>query len=220
MRYSVSIGLGCVVLFGGMTYLQQRGKPDGKSGPAGADKTGPPKVTINEPVTLKAADGGAASDASGQSAVVHAPQQIAPAIPLPTVTAVRQTSASPQRPAASRNPAQELQRIGYQLVRSLKTSAAIPAGGTNANVARWLTGENPDRYPYLDAEFPARAGGKLVDPWGRDYWFHFASARDVSVGSAGPDGRMFNADDVFWHSSPEAGRAVREMNAPEFTGTK
>lgn len=69
--------------------------------------------------------------------------------------------------------------------------------GTNAEIVRALTGENEAHATYLPQELRRlNDQGELLDQWGTPYFFHSDSATETEVRSAGPDQKMWTADDV------------------------
>jgi hypothetical protein len=69
--------------------------------------------------------------------------------------------------------------------------------GNNAEITRALLGENPKQANFLKAEAGQRinANGELVDGWGTPYFFHALSGTEMEIRSAGPDKKMYTADD-------------------------
>lgn len=70
--------------------------------------------------------------------------------------------------------------------------------GTNPEITRQLTGQNPKHLNFISAEAGLRvdANGELVDPWGTPFFFHQVSGREMEIHSAGPDKVMWTADDL------------------------
>ena len=68
--------------------------------------------------------------------------------------------------------------------------------GTNAEITAVLTGANRLRLAFLHPRHPAlNAAGELCDRWGTPYFFHAESAARMEIRSAGPDKKMWTADD-------------------------
>ena len=85
------------------------------------------------------------------------------------------------------------------VLEAFRTSFAAEGNptGSNAEITAALTGANrlglvliPRTHPAINAE------GELCDRWGTPYFFHSESRRRTTVRSAGPDRRMWTADDV------------------------
>lgn len=70
--------------------------------------------------------------------------------------------------------------------------------GNNAEITKALNGENPKEVQYLSPEKGMRinANGELIDPWGTPYFFHQLSVTQMEIRSAGPDKKMWTADDL------------------------
>jgi hypothetical protein len=70
--------------------------------------------------------------------------------------------------------------------------------GTNPEITRQLSGNNPKHINFLNADAGMRVNGEgeLVDPWGTPYFFHQLSGHDMEIHSAGPDTVMWTSDDL------------------------
>jgi hypothetical protein len=69
--------------------------------------------------------------------------------------------------------------------------------GTNPEITRALQGENPKQIDFLKVDGNrVNSNGELVDPWGTPYFFHQLSGKQMEIRSAGPDGKMWTADDL------------------------
>lgn len=70
--------------------------------------------------------------------------------------------------------------------------------GTNPEITAALAGENPKHANFIDpsAGMRVNAQGALVDPWGTPYFFHQLSGHEMEIHSAGPDRKMWTADDL------------------------
>jgi hypothetical protein len=70
--------------------------------------------------------------------------------------------------------------------------------GNNAEITKALNGGNPREVQYLAPEKGMRmnANGELIDPWGTPYFFHQLSGTQMEIRSAGPDKKMWTADDL------------------------
>jgi hypothetical protein len=73
-----------------------------------------------------------------------------------------------------------------------------PPVGDDRDLALALLGRNPDALVLLPVDSPAldRRTGRMVDRWGTPYHLHALGGGEIEVRSAGPDGRLFNGDDV------------------------
>jgi hypothetical protein len=69
--------------------------------------------------------------------------------------------------------------------------------GSNAEITAALTGRNKLRLALIPADHPAiNREGELCDRWGTPFFFHAESAMRMEIRSAGPDKKMWSADDV------------------------
>ena len=68
--------------------------------------------------------------------------------------------------------------------------------GENAEITAALTGRNPLNFAFIPADFPAiNARGELCDRWGTPFFFHSLSGTQMEIRSAGPDRKLWTADD-------------------------
>jgi len=69
--------------------------------------------------------------------------------------------------------------------------------GANWEITAALTGANPKRIGYINADHPAiNKQGELCDRWGRPFWFHSDSGTEMNIISLGPDGTLDTKDDI------------------------
>ena len=67
----------------------------------------------------------------------------------------------------------------------------------NEDWARALQGRNPGRERFLpDQHVALNARGQLIDRWGTPLFFHAVGRGEFQIRSAGPDGRLWTADDL------------------------
>ena len=110
---------------------------------------------------------------------------LAPQAPPPLVT-----------PPPGRTPETELGRMTF-LVRDYRTAFGSNPVGSNKEITRALLGDNPRGTRFLDpATVTLDEKGELLDAWGRPYFFHAMSGTAMEIRSAGPDGKLFTADDL------------------------
>lgn len=76
--------------------------------------------------------------------------------------------------------------------------------GNDADLARVLTGHNPMKLVVLPTDHPALSDGRLRDRWGTPYFIHPRGRLSFEIRSAGPDRRLFTADDVVANPSARA----------------
>ena len=68
--------------------------------------------------------------------------------------------------------------------------------GENAEITATLKGRNRLGYAFIPADCPAvSAKGELCDRWGTPFFFHQLSGERMEIRSAGPDRRLWTADD-------------------------
>lgn len=69
--------------------------------------------------------------------------------------------------------------------------------GNNDEITTTLTGRNALRYAMIPRNHPAiNAQGELVDRWGTPFQFHQISGAKMEIRSAGPDRKLYTADDA------------------------
>jgi hypothetical protein len=69
--------------------------------------------------------------------------------------------------------------------------------GENAEITAALKGRNRIGFAFIPANHPAiNSKGELCDRWGTPYFFHQLSGQKMEIRSAGPDHRLWTADDV------------------------
>ena len=102
----------------------------------------------------------------------------------------------PITPADRDNTLRVLDNIQFAL-RDYRSALGENPVGTNAEITSSLLGNNRKQ-----AKVPLPDGatlnglGELCDPWGTPYFFHQQSATRMEIRSAGPDHKMWTADDV------------------------
>lgn len=69
--------------------------------------------------------------------------------------------------------------------------------GTNAEITAALLGDNAKQIKLpIPQGSSINSLGELCDPWGNPWFFHQLSGKKTELHSAGPDGKMWNDDDV------------------------
>jgi hypothetical protein len=68
--------------------------------------------------------------------------------------------------------------------------------GSNAEITAALTGQNKIHFAFIPPHHPAIKNGELCDRWGTPFFFHAESGTRMIVRSAGPDKKMWTADDL------------------------
>jgi len=74
--------------------------------------------------------------------------------------------------------------------------------GNDSDLAHALTGHNPMHFVILPPTHPALADGRLRDRWGTPYFIHPRGRGAFEIRSAGPDRKLFTADDVIENPAP------------------
>ncbi len=70
--------------------------------------------------------------------------------------------------------------------------------GTNPEITAELNGGNAKGVKFISEDSGLRINGRgeLVDYWGTPFFFHQISASEMEIRSAGPDKKMWTADDL------------------------
>ena len=149
-----------------------------------------------------------------------------PAIPPPTdlrstPTAESVPTAPARDPRKAGSPlAGELHSPGFDARHDVATLRAMlrqylrilhgrqgPPIGNDSDLARVLTGHNPMKLVVLPPEHPALTpDGRLRDRWGTPYFIHPRGNLAFEIRSAGPDRKLFTADDLI--ENPGGGRTA------------
>jgi len=141
-----------------------------------------------------------------------------PALPANSVRARGQTRGLPPRPRRSKPLVRELsastafargiRREGtppshdlamlHMLVKDYrKVHGVVPPALNSRELASMLLGKNPTRSRFLPPDCPALDDeGRLLDRWDAPLYVHLLSDRKIELRSAGPDGTMWNEDDI------------------------
>ncbi|MBK8477085.1 MAG: hypothetical protein IPL39_12535 [Opitutaceae bacterium] len=119
--------------------------------------------------------------------------------PSAAVATVVDPTAYSRLHALGTGPRDDLRIVGAVLRNYLQSVAGpdAPPLGFNEEIVRALGGANPLRLVFLPPDHPAiDARGRLCDRWGTPYFFHPLAATNIEVRTAGPDRRLFTADDL------------------------
>lgn len=99
-------------------------------------------------------------------------------------------------PPAGRTPENEVQRI-QGTVRKYRAAFGENPVGSNPEITRALAGKNPTGAKFLDAAgITLNDKGEMLDDFGTPYFFHPISGTNMEIRSAGPDRKLFTADDI------------------------
>ncbi len=140
--------------------------------------------------------------------VAAAPQAKSSATPTPAPKSRRiATSLSTQLNAPDSTAAQDvavLHGMLRQYLRFLKNRPGRPIGN-DSDLARVLIGNNPMKLVLLLPDHPALgADGRLRDRFGTPYFIHPRGNLAFEIRSAGPDRKLFTADDLVENPAPSA----------------
>jgi hypothetical protein len=146
-----------------------------------------PQPVLQAQQVIGAASGPANSAPFSTSAVAAAAS--GPAEKVPPV---------PPTPESSSLPAQTVLENMRSVIRQYGAVFGGNPVGNNAEITKALQGENPKHVNFLKSDDGNRvnAAGELVDVWGTPYFFHQLSGTQMEIHSAGPDRRMWTADDL------------------------
>jgi hypothetical protein len=89
-------------------------------------------------------------------------------------------------------------RIVSDIVEAFRTNFPRDGNpvGDNAEITAAMTGANKLHLALIPPKHPAIKNGELCDRWGTPFFFHAESATKMEIRSAGPDRKMWTADDV------------------------
>lgn len=131
-----------------------------------------------------------------------APASTREADPLPSNTGPREATTPPAEAEPEISPTDRqramtaIENLGFTL-RDYSTAMKGNPVGTNAEITAALLGDNPKQ---VKLEVPEgstlNTANELCDPWGTPWFFHQLSASKTEIRTAGPDKKMYTADDV------------------------
>jgi hypothetical protein len=81
-----------------------------------------------------------------------------------------------------------------QIVRDYRAALGENPVGTNSEITKALLGANSHKASFVSDQVKLSTG-QLVDRWNHPYFFHQLSRSQLQIRSAGPDGKMWTADD-------------------------
>jgi hypothetical protein len=136
---------------------------------------------------------GAGRFASARQPPASEPTSVAEATVTAIVAEVSSASGTNTSPAALEAEMDTLKL----LIRDYRLALGGNPVGSNAEIAKALSGANEKSVKFLPAEgIRLSENGEVIDPWGTPYFFHQISGQEMELRSAGPDGKMWTADDV------------------------
>ena len=81
------------------------------------------------------------------------------------------------------------------MLRDYRAALGENPVGTNSEITKALLGANSRKARFIVSEARLNSAHQLVDRWDHPYFFHQLSRSRTEIRSAGPDGRMWTADD-------------------------
>lgn len=128
------------------------------------------------------------------------PSSSVPSVKTPSAPGPLVTDPPPGPLALHETGEEDVQALVLLLEEYLRAFGAMPMGEQNFEIVSRLQGENPKGIAVLPQAHPnISAEGELLDRWGTPYRFHPESAWRTTVRSAGPDQKMWTADDLLSH---------------------
>ena len=128
------------------------------------------------------------------------PAELATAVPAPpkpaTLAAVLASTPGPEL-APGLTPATVLENMRAVFRQYSQRLGANPVG-VNREITAALNGRNPRQTVFLNPDDGMSINdlGELVDNWGTPFFFHQLSGTEMEIHSAGPDRKMWTADDL------------------------
>ena len=153
----------------------------------------PPSVTMAAPVPMTA------------PAAAFAPQEIpkTAVLPKPQPRPIAAVETAPEGPGVSIDDAAAVPPVTVlenmrSVVRQYSERFGGNPVGSNPEIAEALNGKNPRQVVFLNSDDGLRLNerGQLIDNWGTPFFFHQLSRTEMEIRSAGPDRRMWTADDL------------------------
>ncbi|MGH7941626.1 MAG: hypothetical protein ACREFR_11210 [Limisphaerales bacterium] len=130
--------------------------------------------------------------------------RVQPANPSQGAVSIVTPPAGPPAPLQFTNfePAAVMQNMARAIRQYGEMFGGNPVGN-NQEITAELNGKNPKHINFIstDAGMRINKNGELMDPWGTPYFFHQLSGADTEIHSAGPDQKMWTADDIVVHSA-------------------
>jgi hypothetical protein len=156
--------------------------------------------------------GSAPSEAPSQSTAAHLAASVSPP-PANSPGEIQESAVTPPPPTAALNapavqaltapdPSEprpvtllEHMRTAFRNYSSMFGSNPV---GTNPEITKALSGDNPKQVNFIKPEGGMRinGNGELIDSWGTPFFFHQLSGTQMEIRSAGPDKKMWTSDDL------------------------
>ena len=159
-----------------------------------ADPSAPPPGGSRPVAAVTSPSGDTPPAAVGARTSASPPRPAPPAVPpSPPMIPAPPAAVEPEIAAKA---AMDLDKVGLML-RDYRTMMGENPVGTNAEIMRAVMGGNRKQSRLGPPEGQQINGnGELVDRWGTPYFFHQLSKSDMEIRSAGPDMKMWTADDI------------------------
>ena len=125
------------------------------------------------------------------------PVEIVPAGPRNTTRRTPLDNVVGPEPLPGLTPAAVLQNM-RSAVRDYGARFGGNPFGNNREITAKLNGGNPKQIVFLKEDDGMRINqrGELIDNWGTPFFFHQISGTEMEIRSAGPDRKMWTADDL------------------------
>jgi hypothetical protein len=186
------------VALAGWFFLRQH--PSAPNAGASPENTAPESATVASPPPIAPV---AKPNSPGQPAYASA----VPVTPSANPLEIASATAGAAVPVAAGVPHEpEFTNIPPEIVlgkvaHAIRDYASMFGGnpvGTNPEITAALNGQNPRQANFInpDAGMRINGNGELVDSWGTPYFFHQLSGTEMEIHSAGPDRKMWTADDL------------------------
>lgn len=144
----------------------------------------------NHQLTATAAQPGVATAVPGGRPIDITPPLTNPSAEMEAPTPTAETA------AATPSIQTEMETVKFFL-RDFRASLGQNPVGNNAEITKALMGANRTKTKFVvPGDSHVNANGELCDPWGTPYFFHALSATVMEIRTAGPDKRMWTADDI------------------------
>lgn len=186
----VIVGL---VVFGGVALMlttlpksQKQGEPIPVAASSPSDSS---KISLARPASFEQA-----------TALTQKSESLSKPPPAQTQSVVKTTAAALSAPDP--DPSGLPPETVLENVRSAFRNYAARFGGnpvgTNPEITAALNGGNSGQVQFVNTDDGLRVNedGELIDSWGTPYFFHQLSGTEMEIHSAGPDRRMWTADDL------------------------
>jgi len=159
-------------------------------------------ASTEQPVALAAPVAPSETDPPEPAPDKTIPEPPSPVLPKPKPVSLAAVEEVPlqlegQEPTVELPPVTVLENMRTTLRQYSLRFGENPVGD-NAEITAALTGKNPKHVTFLNPEDGLRLNdkGQLVDNWNTPYFFHQLSSTVMEIHSAGPDRRMWTADDL------------------------